>query len=191
MNLSRRRLVSHGLCACVLGCAQPLLAKILPTDLTPLIPPGYKPVDADERGLWAECAAFEAEVAGSPLLLSDRKLTAYITGVVNRLLPDRTAEIRAYIVRDPDFNASMAPNGMLLVCTGLLARMRNEAQLAAVLGHESGHYLRRHAVQDLRDTKSKAATAAVLSAGFVGIALNPLLERSLFSYNRSLESERL
>jgi predicted Zn-dependent protease len=44
-------------------------------------------------------------------------------------------------------------------------------------------------VQDLRDTKSKAATAAVLSAGFVGIALNPLLERSLFSYNRSLESE--
>jgi predicted Zn-dependent protease len=189
MNLSRRHLVSHGLCACVLGCAQPLAAKILASDLTPLIPPGYKPVDADERGLWQQCNTLEGDVAGSPLLLGDKRLTAYITGIMARLVPDRTAEVRVYVVRDPEFNAWMAPNGMLLVHTGLLARMRNEAQLAAVLGHECGHYLRRHIVQGWREMKSKTATAAFLSAGLVGIAINPLLYRSLSSFSRSLESE--
>jgi beta-barrel assembly-enhancing protease len=189
MNLKRRHLVTHGLCACVLGCVQPLAAKVLDTHLTPLIPPGYKPVDDDEKGLWQQCEALEGEVSGSPLLLGDKRLTAYVAGVVARLLPDRTREVRVYVLRDPEFNASMAPNGMLLVYSGLLARMRNEAQLAAVLGHECGHYLRRHTLQGYREMKSKTATAAFLSAGIVGIAINPLLYRSLSSYSRSLESE--
>ena len=70
--------------------------------------------------------------------------------------------IRVYAMRQPDFNASMAPNGMMIVHTGLLAHMRNEAQLAAVLGHESGHYLRRHSVQNWRSLKSKSAAMAVV-----------------------------
>jgi hypothetical protein len=189
MNCTRRRLAALGLCACVFGSTRSLLARTLPSDLRPLIPPGYKPVDTDERGLWQSCEALEKEVAGSGLLLGDRRLTAYITGVMARLLPDRTADVRVYVLRDPEFNASMAPNGMLLVQTGLLARLRNEAQLAAVLGHECGHYLRRHTVQGWREMKSKTATAAFLSAGLVGIAINPLLSRSLSSYSRSLEVE--
>ena len=55
------------------------------------------------------------------------------------------------LVRTPYFNASMAPNGMMQVWSGLLLRVDNEAQLAAVLGHEIGHYLARHSVERLRD----------------------------------------
>ena len=38
-----------------------------------------------------------------------------------------------------------------------MLRVDNEAQLAAVLGHEIGHYLARHSVERLRDAKSRAA----------------------------------
>jgi hypothetical protein len=94
-------------------------------------------------------------------------------------------------VRDPDFNASMAPNGMMMVNTGLIARLRNEAQLAAVLGHESGHYLRRHSVRSWRNLKSKTAAMAVISVavGDIGIAVNSLVALSLFSFSREMESE--
>jgi hypothetical protein len=57
----------------------------------------------------------------------------------------------------------MAPNGMMLVWTGLLLRMENEAQLAFVLGHETGHYLRRHLWQRFRDASAKSSFLQVLS----------------------------
>jgi predicted Zn-dependent protease len=74
--------------------------------------------------------------------------------------------MRVYLVRTPYFNASMAPNGMMQVWSGLLVRMQNEAQLAAVLGHEIGHYLQRHSVERLRDAKSRSSFGLI-----VGMAL--------------------
>jgi len=50
----------------------------------------------------------------------------------------------------------MAPNGMMQVATGLLLRTANEAQLAYVLGHELGHYRRRHSMQRWSDFQAKA-----------------------------------
>jgi predicted Zn-dependent protease len=38
----------------------------------------------------------------------------------------------------------MFPTGFAVVFSGLLLRMRNEAQLAGVIAHESGNFLRRH-----------------------------------------------
>jgi len=91
----------------------------------------------------------------------------------------------------------MLPSGMMIVNTGLLARVRNEAQLAAVLGHEAGHYFRRHALDLQRDTRRKAAyTSATASAlnsyseTFGGLSLiyqAIVLSGSRFS--RDLESE--
>jgi len=191
MNRARRNLVSRGLCACVLCGAHSLgLAKVLPSNLTPVVGPGYRPVDDDERGLWQSCEELEKELSASSLLVGDPRLTAYITAVLAHLLPDRSADIRVYVVHDPEFNASMTPNGMMIVYTGLLARMRNEAQLAAVLGHECGHYLRRHTVQSWRNFKTKTGVAAFLSAvGVPGVAINQTLLLSLSSYSRALESE--
>ena len=57
---------------------------------------------------------------------------------------DRCGAARVYIMREPTFNASMSPNGTMRVFSGLLLRMRSESELAAVLGHEFGHYSGRH-----------------------------------------------
>lgn len=203
MDSARRGFIA-GLCACVLcfsGSAA--IAHVSPNDMLPLVHAGYKPTDVDERGLWQACDRLEDAIAHSNMLVTDPEINGYVRGVVARLLGDKVNDVRIYVVRDPDFNASMAPNGMMIVHTGLLARMHNEAQLAAVLGHEAGHYLRRHSLRSWRDLKTKTAVMGVISlagAAATGAsggnnwydlanAINSTMLLSLFSFSRDMESE--
>jgi predicted Zn-dependent protease len=195
---SRRGFLIRSLCGCGLaGIGHSARARILTTDLPPLIPAGYRPTEEEERSLWRQCDETERLIAASKLRLADEVLDKYIRGVMERLLGPRAAELRLYVLRNPDFNAAMAANGMLMVYTGLLARIRNEAQLAAVLGHESGHYLRKHQLQNWRTLKDRSSSAAVvevlgLMTG-IGILLaagvNAGIALSLYGYSRELESE--
>jgi predicted Zn-dependent protease len=91
----------------------------------------------------------------------------------------------------------MAPNGMMMIYSGLLLRMRNEAQLAAVLGHEYVHYSQQHSLKIFREVKSKTNTMAWLSvipvanvaaAGAVAV-MQVGLAGSIFSFSRENEAE--
>lgn len=87
-------------------------------------------------------------------LSPDLNLQAYINYVGNRLVPDWQKEIpdsaddkinyRFYVIEANTFNAFALPNGMIFVHTGLLKMIDNEAQLAAVLGHEIAHITHEH-----------------------------------------------
>jgi beta-barrel assembly-enhancing protease len=200
MRSSRRDFLLRGLCGCSLwSLPSAPFARVLPTDLTPLVTSGYRPRDVDERGLWQECERLEQNIAASRLRLNDPALTQYIRGVTERLLGPQASDLRIYPMRNPDFNAAMTPNGMMIVQSGLLVRMRNEAQFAAVLGHESGHYLRRHTLTTWREVRGRTALMSVLGvvggavAGDLGYGLatgiNVSLALSLFSFSRELESE--
>ena len=46
------------------------------SDMVPLIGPGYRPTDADEKGLWQQIERVEEEIAGSNLLIKDPASTA-------------------------------------------------------------------------------------------------------------------
>jgi predicted Zn-dependent protease len=124
---------------------------------------------SDEGGLWAFMDREEQRLRRSSFLIRDKALHDYVNGIACRLAGEHCPEMRVYLVRTPYFNASMAPNGMMQVWSGLLLRMQNEAQLAAVLGHEIGHYLQRHSVERLRDAKSRSTFALVLGVA-VGLA---------------------
>jgi predicted Zn-dependent protease len=50
------------------------------------------------------------------------------------------------VVDDPTPNAFAAPGGFIFITRGLLALLRNEAELVSVLGHEIGHVTARHSV---------------------------------------------
>ena len=173
-----------------------------------LVGTGYRPEAVDEKGMWQSLERLEEEIASSNLLLKSPEMQAYASGIVARLLGDQAKDTRVYLVHDASFNASMAPNGMTIVNTGLLARTRNEAQYAAVLGHEAGHYLRRHSIARWRDTKMKTGIMAFVAAGtnvvsgaaaivgqssrgWVGLAdsINSSLAASMFSFSREAESE--
>lgn len=163
--ISRRNFVAGSLSGC-LACAAPAaVAKILVANEQAPIGPGYVPVEQDERGLWLACREFEEKLARSDLLLDAPDLLAYSEGVARRLLGTAAGDLRIYIVRDPDLNASMFPNGMLLVHSGLLARMESEAQYASILGHEATHYFFRHGIDRYRDLRGKTAIASVASLG--------------------------
>ncbi len=149
---------------------------------------GYAPTDKDERGLWMQVEEYEREVKRSNFVMRDPALNAYVRSVFCRTVGEsECASIRIYIMRTPYFNASMAPNGMMQLWSGLLLRTRDEAQLAAVLGHEYIHYKERHSLQLFKSAKKNLALGAVLG-GFVPGA-NLLLLGSIFENSRDMERE--
>ncbi len=129
---------------------------------------GYAPADEDERGLWMIVEDEERKLKTSNFVMRDPALNAYVRDVFCRTVGPRCEDVRIYIVRTPYFNASMAPNGMMLVYSGLFLRTRDEAQLAAVIGHEFAHYEGRHSVRLYRDIKKKTNAMAWLSMIPVG-----------------------
>lgn len=199
---SRRQFITHSLCGCAVGLTGINAFAAAPSELTALISANYQPSETDERGLWHMCDRLEKDISGSNLLVRDQGLNKYVQTVSNRLLEGHTSGIRIYAIRDPDFNASMFPNGMMIVHSGFLARVRNEAQMAAVLGHESGHYLRLHQVRRWREMKTTSAVMAFVSVAGAGATLygggswyhlangiNSGLLSSIFSFSREMESE--
>jgi tetratricopeptide (TPR) repeat protein len=143
---------------------------------------------SDEAGLWAMMDREERRLRRSPFLLKDAKLQAYVQDIACRLAGGHCPDVRVHLLRTPFFNASMAPNGMMQVWTGLLLRVDNEAQLAAVLGHEIGHYLARHSVDRLRDAKDRAAVSQVLGLfGLVGLVGQVGVLGSMMAYAQDHE----
>ena len=159
--------------------------------------PGQRPAPgSDEDGLWYQMDRVERQLRTSGRVVTDPMLQAYVEGIVCRLAPEHCPNIRVYIVRTPHFNATMAPNGVMQVWTGLLLRMQNESQLAYVLAHELAHYVRRHSLQNwrrVRDTGNAMAFFGLLTAaagvGFVGSIGQLIAASTLFAYNRDQERE--
>lgn len=159
---------------------------------------GYLPQDKDERGLWMQVDEAERQLKTSNFLLRDPALNAYVRGVFCRTVgAEACAGVRIYLLRTADFNAAMMPNGTMMVYSGLLLRVRDEAQLAAVLGHEFTHYQYRHSLRNFRDAKTKANAMAWLSmipvAGYAAAAAMTAVQigmvGSVYSFSREMERE--
>lgn len=165
-------------------------------DVPPQVP-GQRPApDTDEAGLWLVMDKAEDRLKMSAMLERDPALNAYVRSVVCRLTPSFCPDVRVYLIDQPYFNASMAPNGAMQVYTGLLLRVENEAQLAFVLGHETGHFVERHSLEQWRKIKNTAGALLIFSigasAGGVG-ALGTLAQlaaaSTIYGYSRDKERE--
>jgi len=80
-------------------------------------------------------------------LYQDKALQSYVSRIGQKLVavshrPD--LPFRFNVVNSPEVNAYALPGGKISITRGLISEMRNEAQLAAVLGHEIGHVTARH-----------------------------------------------
>lgn len=160
----------------------------------------YQPQGVDEIGLWREDDESERRLAASPLVIQDEKLSGYLKEVLCRAVgDDRCSTARIYVMREPTFNATMSPNGTMRVFSGLLLRMRNEAELAAVLGHEFGHFESRHglnrfkAARNSTDMLAWGALLASMSPSYDARRTYQSLEISvygnLYRYGRDHERE--
>jgi predicted Zn-dependent protease len=98
-------------------------------------------------GLWenAEVEKYVATVGSAVALTSDRPEIPYYFGILNAEEP----------------NGFACPGGYIFISRGLLRVVQNEAQLAAVLGHEIAHVSKKHALDSIRRSKALGGISEV------------------------------
>ena len=97
-------------------------------------------------------AAYDSQVVASIGLYNDPALQTYVVDLGKKLAatterPNLPWTFR--VVDDPSVNAFAIPGGHVYITRGILAHMTNEAELAAVMGHEIGHVTARHTAQQM------------------------------------------
>ena len=101
-----------------------------------------------------------------------------------------------FIVLDtPGVNAFAAPGGFVHITRGALGLIKNEAELAAVLGHEIGHIVHKHTVDSIRKANAeKLMTEAAMAdrgpylAQLTNLAYDMVLEGK-FDRNDELDAD--
>ena len=144
------------------GCTTPIGGAKKVEDIKPKEIPSIETIEA---GLWMQMNNYEEKLKTSGSRVKDKNLEKYLKNILCDLTPNYCKDIRVYVQDMPYFNAFMAPNGMMVVWTGLLLRAQNEAQVAAVIGHEAGHYIKRHSLKAWLDAKSRTDLMALLAIG--------------------------
>jgi predicted Zn-dependent protease len=136
-------------------------------------------------------------------LVEDRSINEYVNSVGQRLArssgrPDLPWHF--YVVDDKSINAFATLGGRVYVHTGLLAATSSEAQLASVLGHEIGHIVGRHGLENVKKSQKYGFLAGLATIGGAilggqaganlgGLAGNLLAGGFLMKHSRDAERE--
>jgi hypothetical protein len=139
-------------------------------------------------------------------LLPNQEVQDYVAGLGQRLIPSYQRDMRPddprripfkfHVVLDEDVNAFATPNGIVVVNSGLLQLLENEAQLAAVVGHEIAHSTHEHTWRQQQYHKKErfgiALAGAVAAAyGLKGLAdVATMVNGAIVSgHQRNLENQ--
>jgi predicted Zn-dependent protease len=85
-------------------------------------------------------------------LYPDEDLQRYVDAVGQQLAADSERPELPWtfrVVDDASVNAFALPGGFIYLTRGIMTHFNNEAEMAAVLGHEIGHVTARHSVQQI------------------------------------------
>ena len=97
-----------------------------------------------------------ASKIGTLKLYDNKAVTDYINLVGNLLVeatPGYDLSFKFFVIDQPFVNAYACPSGYIFITKGLLQLIRNEGELAAVLGHEIAHVIYQHGMQELEKRK--------------------------------------
>lgn len=121
-----------------------------------------KPSRDEEIRLGREIAG---NLLGAAPLVKDAQLQAYVNKVGRWVaLQSERPDLpwRFGVIASEDLNAFAAPGGWVLVTKGLYRNLRNEAELAGVLGHEIGHVVKKHHLKLLQKQQLLSVGAGLL-----------------------------
>ena len=116
-------------------------------------------------------AEYSAQINQQLPIVQDAEINRYINVLgdsLSRLADERGLDYTFYIVNAAEVNAFAVPGGFIYVNRGLIERTQNLSQLAGVLGHEIGHVVRRHSVQQMEKAQG-ANVGLVLGCTLLGI----------------------
>lgn len=168
--------------------------------LTPIGEQGFQ-LEDDEKRIWKEAQELQMRFDRSGLVDQDPVLIAYVNEIAAKIAPAKLSEqtrLEVKVLKHPAPNAFALPHGALYIHSGFLARMENEAQLAAVIGHETSHIIFRHTLQTFRNVKQASSFASTLGvitapAGLYGLGVVMLGSlgalAAVSGYSQSLEEE--
>lgn len=175
-----------GICCGALVTSSVLLpaAQAQTTAAAPVLPSLGDPASSDlspaaERKLGERTMR---EIRKDPDYLADPVLTDYLNRVGGRIAEhmSRFAEAGAplgtelFVVRDKAINAFALPGGFIGINTGLVMAARSEAEMAGVIGHESGHVAQRHIARSIaKEGQSNLLAMAAIVLGILAARNNP------------------
>jgi beta-barrel assembly-enhancing protease len=96
-------------------------------------------------------------------IVQDAEVNRYLNVLgdsIARLADGRGLQYRFFMVNAREVNAFAVPGGFIYVNRGLVERTQNLSQFAGVLGHEIGHIVRRHSVQQMQ--KAQGANVGIM-----------------------------
>jgi metalloendopeptidase OMA1, mitochondrial len=111
------------------------------------------------------------EVVGKAKVSGDPVANAQVTRVAQRIIavsekPDLPWEVK--VIDEKQANAFALPGGKIAVYTGILPITRDDAGLAAVIGHEVGHVLARHSAERVSQQMVAQGLGGALVSGVLG-----------------------
>lgn len=152
--------------------------------------------DSDERQMGDE---YSGQINSQLPLVTDSRITGYVS-TLGRQIAQRTSrgalEWRFFVVDSRDVNAFALPGGFIYVNRGLIERSATLDQLAGVLGHEIGHVVARHSVDQMKKSTGASigitllCTLTSICEGAIGqVAVNVAGSAFLAKHSREDEAE--
>ncbi|MDX1431860.1 MAG: M48 family metallopeptidase [Gammaproteobacteria bacterium] len=187
------------LAAALLAAAPPApafdLGSLDPLKITEIVTKGLKSLQDVPQSREVEIGReLSAGLLGAQGLVNDPALQAYVNevGLWLALQTERPDLPWTFGVIDTNtVNAFAAPGGYVFVTKGLFLMLRNEAELAGVLGHEISHVLRRHHLAALQKQLqlSAAADAASILAESNRETVDALVGAGMQLYSKGLDRD--
>jgi Zn-dependent protease with chaperone function len=169
------------------------------------LPPGF---DQDEAQFMTLVSQEVAQMKEQLPLLEDPELQSYVARVGRSLIPNwvnpEELKFNFSLIQDDSLNAFALPDGTVVVHTGLIRVLENEAQFATVLGHEIAHATHRHGYRGYKhrskmmwiqlaaiaggivvDAKTDSPWAGILTSIGSGLTLSAIVN----GHGRDLEDE--
>ena len=144
--------------------------------------------DADERKLGEQVSLRLRQEFG---VYQDKDVAKYVS-LVGRVLAQGSSRPGLdwqFIVLDTDgVNAFASPGGLVHVTRGALGLIKNEAELAGVLGHEITHVTAKHTVRSIQKNKAVSLGAEELGSGSGGLTQSVLAKLAEAAYKNVINN---
>lgn len=139
-------------------------------------------------------------------VLPNREVQEYVNRLGQSLVPSYMKALRDSdpqkipfqfrVIQAKGFNAAAYPNGMIVIHSDSFDVLENEAQLAAVIGHEIAHATQEHTYRQLQHNKKRRTAlmiGSLVAAGFGYYAVSDILKivhtAMVRGYGRTLENQ--
>jgi len=139
-------------------------------------------------------------------LLPNKEVQDYVERIGQSLVPayqknladddPQKIHFKFYVIRSKEANAFALANGVVVINSGMITTLENEAQLAAVIAHEISHSTQEHTWRAMNKDKNKrtalmvgSVAAALLGVPAAADALTLINAAMINGYSRRLEDQ--